>query len=233
MFLEAKGMLLMLSEVVADHTKAVADSMKVETDDVSGEPYSFWAARIRQYIRAINNTFGAATSSTVTKELIDILRASVYSITDTRCCFQSPPANELEFHARVEAVLRCVFPGLRHKPPIGKPIKNFQPDTGLPALQTLIEYKFVETMADVKRVSDEVLADTRGYVDKAWDKFVFVIYETKRLKPESKWVEHLRSCGVDGNTQIIVISGEEPARKQSSKGKVVRANRLPASARVS
>jgi hypothetical protein len=32
----------------------------------------------------------------------------------------------------MEAILRCVFKDLKHKPPIGKAIKNFEPDTGLP-----------------------------------------------------------------------------------------------------
>jgi hypothetical protein len=132
-----------------------------------GDPYSFWASRVRQYARAFDTTFGSASPSTVTKDLIDILRATVYSITDEEC-FSSPPSNEAEMHVRIEAVLRCVFPDLRHKPTIGKPIKNFEPDTGLPSVQTLIEYKFVGSKADVKRVADEVLADTRGYVSKEW-----------------------------------------------------------------
>ena len=73
-----------------------------------------------------------------------------------------------------------------------------------------MEYKFVATDGDVKRVADEVLADTRAYVSKEWDKFIYLIYETRRLKHESQWMELLRSSGVDDNTQIVVICGEEP-----------------------
>jgi hypothetical protein len=185
LLLEAKGLSRMLQTLTADHQKAEGDFMKAEVAPW-GEEYSFWAGRLRQYARAIDTSFGTAAPTTVTKDIVDILRATVYSITDVEC-FSSPPANESDVHARIEAVLRCVFPDLQHQPAIGKPIKNFKPDTGLPSLQTLIEYKFVATKADVQRVVDEVLADTRAYVSKEWDKFVYVVYETKRLKPEIQW----------------------------------------------
>jgi hypothetical protein len=149
LLLEVKTIMQMLQTLAADHQLATSDFMKAATNPW-GEPYSFWAERLRQYISAVDMTFGTATPSTVTKELVDILRATVYSITDVKC-FSSPPADESEVHSRIEAVLRCVFPNLRHKPAIGKPIKNFEPDTGLPSVRTLIEYKFVATSADVNR----------------------------------------------------------------------------------
>lgn len=205
----------MLQMVVGDHQQALQNFMKVEPTPW-GEATSFWADRLRQYVRAINTTFGTASFSSVTKDLIGILRATQYSITD-RSCFQSPPSDEAELHARIEAVLRCVFPDLRRKPPIGKPIKNFEPDTGLPSVQTLIEYKFASSTDDVKRIADEVLADTRGYASKDWTRFVYVIYETKRLKSEVQWVELLKSSEVTESTQIIVLPGEEPRKKPKQR----------------
>ena len=96
-----------------------------------GDAYSYWAGCLRNYLRAVDTTFGSPSASTVTKDLLDILRESQYSFTDSKC-FPALPANETDVHRRLEAVLRCVFQDLRHKPPIGKPIKNFEPDTGLP-----------------------------------------------------------------------------------------------------
>lgn len=154
------------------------------------------------------------STSTVTRQVVDILRATIYSIIDPKC-FASPPSNEDQVHSRIEAILRSVFPNLRHKPTVAKPIKNFEPDTGLPSVETLIEYKFISTQADVKRVADEVLADTRGYVSKDWSQFVYVIYETKRLRSQVEWKELLRSSGVDESAQILVICGEEPRSTRS------------------
>ena len=147
-------------------------------------------------------------SDIVISEVASIIEASLYSITD-RKIFESPPCGEKEVHDRIEAVLKCVFPDLKHKPSISKPIKNFIPDTGLPSVKTLIEYKFISNNTDAKRVSDEVLADTRGYFSKEWDKFIYVIYETVRIKPESEWNNLLLECNVPDNTKIIVLCGEQ------------------------
>lgn len=181
---------------------------------VSVEPYGSvpWEAdTLSRFADGIETVFGLKTIQTVSKDLVSILRATQYAITDSGC-FPAPPQNEADVHHRVEAVLQCVFPDLRSKPPISKPIKNFEPDTGLPSVKTLVEYKFVETKADVKRVADEILADTRGYVSADWNNFVFLIYETRRLKPETEWNNLLHECGAAANIQAIVICGEAPRR---------------------
>jgi len=216
--LEQLNALVTLKTVLTDHEAAKKDFMKGEMT-VYGDPISYWALRLRQYIRAVETTMGNSPLSGITKDIIEVLRAAAYSITD-RACFAAPPANEAEVHARVEAVLRCVFTDLRHKPPIGKPIKNFEPDTGLPSVRTLIEYKFVSRAEEVRRVADEVLADTRGYVSKEWEQFVYVIYETRRLKPEGQWNELMRASGVGAEAHVVVLSGEDPTRSLKARRKL-------------
>lgn len=199
----------------------------IETDQ-DGEPWFTWVGRLYRYINALEATFGQPKATSVRKDVIEILRATQYSITDKNC-FQNSPASETEVHVRVEAVLRCVFPDLLHKPSISKQIKNFQPDTGLPSIGTLIEYKFMADQGEEKRIADEVLADTRGYLSNEWKTYIYVIYETKRIKPESQWRQLLRDSGIKSDTEIIVISGEEP---QGQKGKNT-GRPLPAAGSVS
>ena len=182
------------------------------------EPYLVWHGVISNYVDAVAKSHGIHSKLSVSQDLISILREAAYTITDPKI-FDSPPTNESEVHTRIEAILRCVFPGLKHKPRLAKPIKNFEPDTGLSSIRTLIEYKFVSNEQAAKVVADQILADTRGYVSKEWDMFLYVIYETRRIKPESEWRQLMHECGVDRNTQIIVISGEPPESKQSSKKK--------------
>jgi hypothetical protein len=174
-------------------------------------PYLIWGEKLRDYADAVAQTMGTADMGTVTKDVTESLRHSVYGITD-RKCFPAPPANEKEVHTRIEAILRCVFPDLRNRPPIPKPIKNFEADTGLPEVRTLIEYKFIATESDAKRVADEVLADTRGYTSKDWEVFIYLIYQTRPIKPERQWRQLLRETGLSSNTSVVVISGEEPHR---------------------
>jgi hypothetical protein len=66
-------------------------------------------------------------------------------------------------------------------------------------------------------VVDELLADTRGYPSKEWDRFIYVIYETVRLKPETEWRQMLKENGVEGSTELIVISGEPAETKKILK----------------
>ena len=172
------------------------------------EPFLKWPAIIYDFLMSIGNSYNIHPFTNLfSKDIISILRATLYSITD-KSIFKNPPTSENEVHLRMEAVLKCVFPDLKHKPSINKPIKNFEPDTGLPSVRTLIEYKFVASQNDAKRITDEVLADTRGYFSREWEKFIYVIYEASRIKPESEWVQLLQECGVPSNTKIIVLPGE-------------------------
>jgi len=172
------------------------------------DPYLVWSSTIYSYLSAIGNSYNIDLfSSKVASDVISIIRSSLYSITDKEV-FDSPPINETEVHNRIEAVLKCIFQDLKRKPSISKPIKNFIPDTGLPSVKTLIEYKFASTKDDAKRIADEILADTRGYHSKDWEKFLYVLYETNRIQPESDWNNLLKECGIPDNTRVIVLSGE-------------------------
>lgn len=207
-----------LKRLVVDDIKSAKSKTDGFADSERGpdEPYSVWMGRYRQYIKAIETIGGAELERSVTKDLTEILRATEYPITDPRL-FGGVPNSEDDVHRRIEGVLRCVFPDLKHKPQLTKPIKNFEPDTGLPGIQTLIEYKFLGKSGDVSSVADQVLADTRGYHSRDWTTFVYVIYETNRFRPEREWLQFLRECGVSTSTSLIVLSGE-PAPKKKSKG---------------
>jgi hypothetical protein len=173
------------------------------------EPRSIWLARYRQFLHAFETIGGSEQENSVTKDVTEIIRATAYPITDKQL-FGTVPASEDEVHRRIEGVLRCVFPDLKHKPVLTKPIKNFEPDTGLPSIRTLIEYKFVRRSADVPVIADQILADTRGYVSRDWATFLYVIYETRRFRPEHEWNALLRDCGATSSTTAIVLSGEAP-----------------------
>ncbi len=153
-------------------------------------------------------SFGTSSGATITKDLLDVLRATQWVITNERC-FGRKPDKEEDVHLRIEAVLQCLFPGhVQHKPSVSKTIKTFEPDTGLPTLRTFVEYKFLSERAAVQRIADEILADTRGFEYPGWDRLVFVIYETHRIRSEADWNSFLRDCGAGKNIRAVVISGE-------------------------
>ena len=214
MFLEASELdhTFRLVHDLNDHAKGNYGETVSSPD---GDLYLKWALKLEQYLDAIGVICGEAGANSVTKDVIEIIRASVYAITDPRC-FPKPPKNESEVHVRIEAVLRCVFPDLIHKPPIAKPIKSFEPDTGLRRNKTLIEYKYISSEAEAKQISDQILADVSGYVSKEWERCLYVVYETTRVRRENQWVQHLRECGVPRSTSIVVLSGELPRKRNAT-----------------
>ncbi len=185
--------------------------------DSSGDLQLLADPQIRNLVEAFKGIYGLKDehSARTVIDILDVLRNTEYSLASPKG--MTSPANESELHERIEAILRCVYPDLKHKPTISKPIKNFEPDTGIPSIKTLIEYKYVADQTDVARVSDEILADTQGYKSRDWHRFIYLIYETSRLQSEKKWSMHLEECGNPRNTQVVVIRGETP-RVKTRKG---------------
>lgn len=181
--------------------------------------YLVYVSELQDYIDAISSSYYVdLKKEVILSDIIPVLRASQYTITDPDL-FKSPPSSETDVHLRIEGLLKSIFVDLKHKPSLTKPIKNFEPDTGLPSIKTLIEYKFISNKTQAKIVAEEILADTRGYLSREWKRFIYVIYETTRIKPEKEWVALLTECDVQ-DTEVVVISGvpnENTTKKSKPK----------------
>ena len=175
------------------------------------DPYLIWAERIRMFVDAVSAAHGLGdTNTSELRDLKAILKRAVYVICDTTL-FSTVPAKESDVHGRIEGILKCHYRDLKSKPALSKPIKNFEPDTGIPSSKTLIEYKFIGTEQEAKLVVDEILADVSGYRSEDWRNLLFVIYEAHRVMPEEEWTSLLRECGLGRNYDAIVLSGEAKA----------------------
>ncbi|EMK3376744.1 hypothetical protein V8073_004852 [Vibrio parahaemolyticus] len=171
------------------------------------DPYLVWGEKIAMYTEALANIHNIESrEKVVIKDLKEILRAAVYQITD-ESIFGSVPNNEADVHKRLEAILKCHYRDLKTKPSISKRIKNFEPDTGIQSIKTLIEYKFIKSKSQAKIVVDEILADTRGYTSIEWHSFLYVIYETGRVMSEKDWKDLFEECGIAENSDVLVLSG--------------------------
>ncbi len=212
--LEALSMPELRSNVYSAYKEVLASPAKFLTQDSTpdGDTYSHVLSGFRQYLLALKALLPSDKHTTVTKDLLDIIRNVHYVITDTDV-FSSAPQNEKDVHLRIEAILKCVFSDLKRKPSLSKQIKNFEPDTGIPSLETLIEYKFLSRKVDIGAIADQLLADTRGYTSRDWKRFLYVIYETNRFRTESDWNQLMRDSGVPMSTTVVVLSGEPHTKK--------------------
>jgi len=187
--------------------KASQDGFMATEKGPDDHEYSACLNKVRQFLYTIEMFFPPEKQLRVTTDLLEIIRNVHYTITDKKA-FCTVPQNEQDVHLRIEGILKPIFPDLKHKPVLTKPIKNFEPDTGIPSLQTLIEYKFLSKREDVAPFADQILADTRGYTSKEWRRFIYVVYETNRFRPEREWNDLLQESGVLFNTTVVVLSGE-------------------------
>jgi hypothetical protein len=198
--------------------KNSADGFAASTDGPDGEPYSAVLATVRLFLRTLKGFLPPDEHKTIRKDVDQIIKDIHYVIADTTV-FPAVPRNERDVHLRIEAVLKCVFPDLKHKPVLTKQIKNFEPDTGISSIATLIEYKFLSRAEDVGPMADELLADTRGYHSSEWDNFLYVIYKTSRFKKQDEWNQLMRDSGVPPNTKVIVLSGVPPSTASFRKSR--------------
>lgn len=89
----------------------------------------------------------------------------------------------------------------------------------------LIEVCFFHLLAitealELHELRKMILADTRGYTSKDWNRFLYVIYETNRFRTEKDWNQFLEQSGITKNTTVVVLSGEpvpQPNAKISKK----------------
>lgn len=208
-----------LSQVILktyQNAKQIGLSKTSQFEDHSA--WSYWQSPLEQFADSIAAVFGSprAKAEAVSADLLSVLGNTQGAITDKRCF--SPPANESEVHDRIEVILKCVYPDLVRKPPLHKPVVNFIPDSGIPSISTLIEYKYMSHESQAGTIANEILADTRGYFQNGWDFIVFLIYETRRFKTPAEWRQLLASCGLTTNIQLIVLHGEEPIPKPPTAG---------------
>jgi len=181
-----------------------------------GEPCLIWSSKLGIYLGGIETAFGLRQNpEDECVGIKNLIRRSIYSICDEKL-YQSVPACEQDVHNRIEGILKCYYPDLKTKPAISKAVKNFQPDTGIPSIKILIEYKYVTTQEDAKRIVDEILTDTQGYKATEWHKIIFVIYETIRTYSESDWNNLLKDCEPH---EAIVLQGfsKNPQVKKTRK----------------
>jgi len=212
---EAQELPHLRADIARDLDAARAEGLSTG-ENSCGEPGLKWAGPASRYVTALRAIYVNEPSHMVTRHIESILREAIYPLNDPDL-FDAPPRDEATVHRRLEGILRCVFPDPLRKPRLTKPIKHFEPDTGIPSIQTLIEYKYLSSSDQAASIVDEILADTRGYASKEWTSFIYVIYESARIRPEAEWRQLLRACDIASRTTVVVLTGEGTRESRCSK----------------
>lgn len=190
-----------------------------EFDENELSPVLVHALELRTILDAVEVALQEPELEPLVRELHAVLTRTAYSISDQNA-FGSPPSGETDVHNRIEAILKCFYPDCIHKPAVDTFLKNFEPDTGIPSLKTLIEYKFADKAQKARNQVDQLFADVVGYTSERYDRLIFVLYETGRFFSEEQWTQALEEktarlveVGGVGKITAIVLPGVPPVRK--------------------
>lgn len=206
-----------LREEATSLLKSVREN-PLKTRVLNGDAYLDWPFKARDIVGIFKNLHVKQQKDVVQEisPLLDVIGNSEYFITNPKI-FGKVPDSEYDVHLRIEGLLKCLYTDVEHKPRIPKRIKSFEADTGVRSLRTLIEYKFIKTAEDGKKILDQILADIGGYQTDDYDKFVFVIYETNRVFPLNDWLTAIESSRPPNQIEIVVIKGVDSDHTITSK----------------
>lgn len=221
------GFIVLLEQYAERHTTLLEEAKNLlassraqpfEVEVLEGELHLVWPFKLRRLVdifKSLHICEEKTKSDIDVDSLLEILGRAEYYITQTSI-FKSAPRSEKDVHTRIEGLLRCVYSDLQTKPRIARVIKSFEPDTEIPSLKALIEYKYITSHAEGKIVVDQVLADISGYYSLDHDKIVFVIYETSRVFPQADWDRMIRECNPQSRIECVVIRGGGQTGKAKS-----------------
>lgn len=190
----------------------------LKAEVLGGEPYLVWPFRLHDLINMFKSLHLPENKTESDKDidsLLEIIGRSEYYITQTDI-FKSVPSSENDVHIRIEGILRCIYGDLETKQRIPKKIKSFEPDTAIPSLKTLIEYKYITSRDQGKKIVDQVYTDILGYQSHDYDNIIFVFYETQRVFPKADWDRMVESCKPQNRIECVVIKGVASPKKAAT-----------------
>lgn len=155
----------------------------------------------------------------IQRRLIEHLNQTGFYISS----LQADPSKENDIQKVMNAVLEGNFGANFHKSPgISQPFKTFKPDGGLKSINTAIEFKFVDSEAELKTSVDGIYTDFAGYSESEdWNKFISVFYMTDSFRSH-KTIEEDVIKKTNGKWRVIVIVGNGGRKKKATSTKKAR-----------
>lgn len=127
------------------------------------------------------------------------------------------PGNESEVRNAVLNVCQYAFADAKRETPIFKRITHYKADITVTSLRAVVEFKFVDTKAEMKAALDGVYADMKGYRDMAWESFYSVFYMTGPFFTQQEIDEEFRYVDADKAWEPILIVGPGGRVKKAKK----------------
>ncbi len=128
------------------------------------------------------------------------------------------PEKESDVRNAVYGLLLHPYPDTVRDVPIAKVSTTYKPDIGIRSLKAAVEYKFVATEADARRVIGEVFEDVNGYAGSDdWKHFYAVFYMTAAFLTPAQVEAEFSLSNVDKSWKPLLVSGEGRRKPTANK----------------
>ncbi len=134
---------------------------------------SFWEvlASVKNVVSAGEST-GYQKTDVRIKNILEAIPASAHIL---KYSIQS----ENDIDRLAESLLLPLYPDLNSSPSLTLADSYRQPDSALPSIKTLVEYKIISTKEAKSKVVDEMQADIRNYYQQPWEHLIFGIGQSE------------------------------------------------------
>jgi len=190
------------------------------------EPSNFDVGLVSPHLNRIRGHFETLATMIHGTEVtgLDVFRTILENTPAIVELTNTDPKKESDVQQAVMKVLKIAFPEAEREPSISHVFKHYKPDFGIRSLMAAAEYKFADSLAEVRKSLDEIYTDMKGYSGHYdWRTFYAVIYTTDTLINPKEIEAEFTSVGADVNWSPIVVVGKGqrkpkvPKSKQSSK----------------
>jgi len=217
LLIEHLGFADFLEEFKAGFGKFKGKLRDVDIAPYVGDFYSEAHSYLRKYLFSISALLGADLAKQQLEEKKSTLEGILFNTPKIIFDRGVEPKNEAEVRKCVFDLLIHIFPDTVRETPIIQNTKTYKPDIGIKSLSTAIEYKFADSVEEVKKAVGGLYEDMRGYSgSKDWTNFYAVIYMTDAFFTQQQIMSEFEHTSEDENWKPLLVIGKGARAKRAS-----------------
>ena len=209
---EKHGFNLMADYIKSRKPKFGPDLLESYYSEVVGEPMLLSIFPLYDMIRTIRELYlpEQTTEATVFESEWATVRKLLGNLPLCAATLGYEFADETSLNRFAEAILRGMYPDLNPNPSIDLPISYTLPDTGIPNIGLLIEYKYLREESEFpSHVRDEMQADVRNWAGtRKWTGLIFCVYQQRTFFTEESVYKILMTDSTTfQHLSVVLIAG--------------------------